>query len=267
MAVITRITTQKKNKDRYNIYMDHGQGEEYAFSVDEAVLVHMHLKKGLEINKPEIEEIIAEDNSKKALNQAIQYLSYRMRSEKEIKEHLYEKGYDDDAVQKAFTHLKKYNYTNDLEFAKAYVRTKMNTSNKGPELIRRELIQKGITEEDLDTALLQFTKELQLESSRAIADKLLKKKSKLSKNELLQQLGQAFMSKGFPKSIADETIKHLEITDQDSEWEAVMYQAQKAHRRYSKYTGWDYEKRMKQFLYRKGFPLTLIDKVITELNS
>ena len=49
MPIITKITTQKKNKERYNIFMDEGKGEQYAFSVDEAVLIKYQLKKGMEL--------------------------------------------------------------------------------------------------------------------------------------------------------------------------------------------------------------------------
>ncbi len=44
MPNITKITTQKKRKDRYNIFVD----EKYAFSVDEEVLLKFHLKKGMD---------------------------------------------------------------------------------------------------------------------------------------------------------------------------------------------------------------------------
>ena len=50
MAVITKITTQQKNQDRFNIFMDYGKGEEYAFSVDSDVLIHFQLKKGMELD-------------------------------------------------------------------------------------------------------------------------------------------------------------------------------------------------------------------------
>lgn len=48
MAIITKITTQQKNQDRFNIFMDYGKGkgEEFAFSVDSDVLIKFQLKKG-----------------------------------------------------------------------------------------------------------------------------------------------------------------------------------------------------------------------------
>lgn len=42
MPFITKISTQKKNTERFNIFLD----EKYAFSVDADVLVRFDLKKG-----------------------------------------------------------------------------------------------------------------------------------------------------------------------------------------------------------------------------
>ena len=42
MQVITKITRQKNNKERYNIYLN----EEFAFSVDESTLIKFGLTKG-----------------------------------------------------------------------------------------------------------------------------------------------------------------------------------------------------------------------------
>ena len=46
MPTITKITTQTKRTDRYNIFID----EKYSFSVDEDVLLKFQLKKGKEID-------------------------------------------------------------------------------------------------------------------------------------------------------------------------------------------------------------------------
>ena len=40
--------------------------------------------------------------------------------------------------------LYRFNYLNDLEFAKAYVRTHVNGGNKGPITLQLELKEKGI---------------------------------------------------------------------------------------------------------------------------
>lgn len=54
MAVITKITRQKRNEERYNIFLN----DEYAFSVDESVLVKYRLTKGMTIDEWTLGELI-----------------------------------------------------------------------------------------------------------------------------------------------------------------------------------------------------------------
>lgn len=63
MPNITKITTQKKRKDRYNIFVD----EKYAFSVDEEVLLKFQLKKGMELDDLLLAEIQFHDEIQKHL--------------------------------------------------------------------------------------------------------------------------------------------------------------------------------------------------------
>src|SRR5690625_7953777 len=85
MEKIFRITTQKKNKQRYNIFLTHEKGDQYSFSVDEAILIEYRLHKGMELSKDLIEKLKENDNFYKSYSLAINYLSYRMRTKKEMR--------------------------------------------------------------------------------------------------------------------------------------------------------------------------------------
>ncbi len=67
MAVITKIEVQKRTKERFNIYIDKGQGEEYGFSVNQAVLIKHGLQKGLEIDEVEIANILYNEEVQKSI--------------------------------------------------------------------------------------------------------------------------------------------------------------------------------------------------------
>ena len=86
MRTITKITTQQKNTERYNIFTDEGSGEQYAFSVDEAVLIKFGLKKGMDLDDFLYTEICYEDDIRKSYNLALHYLGRRMRSESEVRQ-------------------------------------------------------------------------------------------------------------------------------------------------------------------------------------
>lgn len=102
MAVITKIEVQKRSKERFNIYIDKGQGEEYGFSVNEVILIKHGLQKGLEIDEIALGNILYNEEVQKAYLQAISYLSYQMRTKLEIEDFLRKKKWDKPSSLKSF---------------------------------------------------------------------------------------------------------------------------------------------------------------------
>ena len=176
MPIITKISTQKKTDDRYNIYLD----EKFAFGVDEEVLIRFDLRKGKELTEQEITQIQYEDEIRKALNSAINYLSFRMRSKLEIHNHLKKKDWEEPVINEVLNKLTELRYVDNLEFSLAYVRTQVNGAKKGPTVIVRELKQKGISAEHIETAMKEFPKEIQIEHAIQMGGKLVNRSSRFS---------------------------------------------------------------------------------------
>jgi regulatory protein len=268
MPFITKITTQKNNKSRYNIYLDDGNGEKYAFSVDEDVLIKFRLKKGKELDELDLEEIAFADEVSKAFKQALSFLSHRMRSQKEIREYLMKNNTKEAVIPEVLHKLLELNYVNDLEFAKSFVRTQWNTTPKGPDLIWRELLEKGIQNTDAEQAMKEIPSEEVLEKASSLLKKLTKQYQKYSKVQMKQKIEQALLRKGYPNTIIQLVmeIENWEKTN-DEEWESLKYHGLKAHRRYQKLSGYEYEMKMKQALYRKGFSLDLIEQFLQKMKE
>ena len=265
---VTRITTQKNNNERFSIFIDKGSGEEFGFGVDQDVLISFGLRKGVELSDEMLEGIQFEDQIKKGMNYALNYLSYRMRSEKEVKDYLLKKEVPEEAFPKIFEKLKRYGYINDLEFAIAFVRTKINAAGKGPFVIAQELKQKGVTKPMIDQSLEEYSYEQQLEIAKKLAEKKASKLKKSSATEQKQKVNQELRAKGFDRDIIQEVMQQINLDKGDNEeWEALVMQAQKAERRYSKLERREFDHKMKQFLYRKGFPFPLINKYLEEFND
>jgi regulatory protein len=264
MAVITKITIQQKNKDRYNIFMDYGKGEEFAFSVDSDVLIKHQLKKGMEIDDFSFIEIQYQDDIRKAYSKAIFYLSRRMRSEKEIKDHLRQKEIVEPIIQEVIHKLLAQNYINDQEFAFAYARTQMNTTDKGPDIIKSELREKGIEKTIIEMVLEEFSFDLQLEKAIKLCGKNIKKNAKDSKRIIQQKLEQLLQRKGYSFDVIHLAISETDMDDTEDELEAIRFQGEKILRKYHAFTGFEYKQKVKQALYRKGFPLELIEKYLAE---
>lgn len=266
MPIITKITSQQKLTDRYNIFIDDGKGEKYGFSVDEDVLIKYQLKKGMELDDFTVTEIFYQDDIRKAYSQAVQYLATRMRSETEVRKYLHKKEVEEQIVNEVIHKLYQYKFLDDQEFSVAYVRTQMNTTDKGVVVISQELKEKGIAEQLIEAAMLEYPYEKQLEKACGLAEKFLQKKSHESLKASKQKLEQMLIRKGYPFGLITEALGLVEFEeDTFKELKAVEMQGSKLISKYRKYEGYEFRQRMKQALYRKGFALELIDQYLDEL--
>ncbi len=260
MGIITKIAVQQKRADRYNIEVD----GEYAFSADEAVLIEFNLKKGRKLTQAEIEAIQLRDGVQKGLNTAIHFLSIRMRSEKEVRDYLKKKEIEVEAANEIIERLCSMGYLNDEQFADAFVKTQIQTTEKGPLIILRELKEKGI-EENISSELIgQFTEKEQIEKAARMFEKQLRKYKNDSAFLKQKKAEQYVLAKGYSSSVIKKAAAAAE-PDEEQELDALRHQAEKAHRRFKGASPGEYRQKMKAALYRKGFDLSDIDKAIDQL--
>ncbi|QKY71540.1 recombination regulator RecX [Lentibacillus sp. CBA3610] len=266
MSKISRITTQKKHKDRYNIFLDDGQGEKYGFSVDEAVLVEYRLRKNMELDDATITALIQKDTLHKSYTLAINFLSYRMRTKKEIHGYLLKKEVDEEHIAKIMDKLSEEGLVNDNEFAQAFVRTRIQTAEKGPMLVKQELMQKGVDNAIASEAVDMYTFDVQFDKAMKLAAKKLRTDNNKSFQKQIQQLQGTLMQKGFSGEVVQAvTAEFRNEKDDDAEWAALVKQGEKLLRKHQpKYSGFELEQKIKEALYRKGFTIELITIFLDE---
>ena len=100
---ITKLEIQKKNKNRCSVFLD----DEYAFGIDQELIYQYDLKKGRLLSDTDIEQILYQEEKKKAKNRALNFLAYRDRSEKEISDKLRTIGYDAQVSEWVIDELKR----------------------------------------------------------------------------------------------------------------------------------------------------------------
>ena len=258
--MISKIEPQKR-QGRYNVFIN----EEFAFGVDEEVLLHFELKKGLHIDEVLQKQIESEETFYKAYSKVLNYLSYSMRTEKQIKDYLkkHELGHFTDRMLKKLNQMR---LIDDLMYAESYVRTMANVNQKGPSNILQDLKTKGVSENDILDALEQYSEEQQLENAIDLAEKQWNKSKNRSQFESTQKVKQYLVGKGYSFQLADEAIENIDTDkDEDEEYKALQKQADKAYKRYArKYKDYDLTQRLRAFLYNKGFQGELINRYIDE---
>jgi regulatory protein len=260
LPVITKITQQKKDNERYNIFLD----EKYAFSVHETVLVKFGLTKGMSLEDWSIDDMVYEDEIRKAFNRALHYLGFRMRSELEVKKKLLEAGYGEAIVLEAIVKLKNLGFLNDESFSEALVQTQKNSANKGPRAIQQELQKKGIGKELQAQVLESYSEEEQLQIATRLAEKAANSNRSVAPAQLKQKIQNALLRKGYSFDIIKQALENIDFGREEDEWAGITESiGEKAWRRYSsKFSGRNLNNRVKQAMYQKGIPFDRIDAFI-----
>jgi regulatory protein len=137
---ITKIAPAVKTAGRYNVFVD----EKFAFSLDESQLVKIGLKKGDEIDEEKLVELKTESDFGKNYIRAVDLVSRRLRSEKEIRDYAFRKQWTKANAERVVARLHERGYLDDTKFAAAFVRSRAATRNFSAKKMRLELRKKGI---------------------------------------------------------------------------------------------------------------------------
>lgn len=84
------------------------------------------------------------------LDAAYRYLSYRPRSEAEIKHWLHRRGFADEMAEKAIAKLREQNLSDDFAFAQFWKDNRLSFRPKSKRLIKKELRDKKVASEIID---------------------------------------------------------------------------------------------------------------------
>lgn len=258
MGIITKIEVQKRNKNRVNVYIDN----EYSFSCS-AELVYSHdlkLKKSVDIDY--LKEVVNEDNYLKCKNDALRVIEKTYKSEKELREKLIKKEYEEKIIDRALDFLKEYNFLDDSKYADMYIKDKIKLQGKNK--IKYSLIRKGIAEDLIKEKLKAYSGDVELNTALKLAEK---KYAILSKNEndsrkLYKKLGDTLLRNGFSGDIASEVLNKVIIHDESKEEkvkavdEEEVYRA--AEKRYNIISKSEKDKRklykkLSDYLLRRGY--------------
>ncbi len=198
---ITKIAAQKR-ADRVNIYLDGS----FSFGMKATLLADYRLAVGDELTQQRIDEITTADDLALCLDKAYQLLSYRPRSESEIRTRLLTR-FSPETTEKAIKKLLKLRYIGDLEFARWWVEAR--GESRGPALLVTELRQKGIGQNTI-TEVISRDEEAQLKNALALATSK-RRFEALDKDALYKKLGPYLARRGYSYSIAKKVIaKFLE---------------------------------------------------------
>lgn len=210
MSTITKIEIQKRNKERVNLFLD----GEYAFSISAELVYKEHLKVNDEIDYKEIKDLAEKESFSRCKEAALRIIEKNYKTEKEVRDKLKQKGYEENAIEYSIKFLKEYNFINDNYYAKAFISDKLSTM--GSQKIKYNLIQKGISKEIIDEELVNINKE----NEKSIALDMAKKKVGIIRKKetdnykISGKLYRYLISKGYEMSIVSDIVKEVMSLDE-----------------------------------------------------
>lgn len=200
MKKITALQVQKKNPNRVNIHLD----GEFAFGL--ARITAAWLKVGDILSNEKIASLQAEDSQERALQQALLFLSYRVRSEKEIRQNLQKHEFPEEVIETTLEKLRASNLANDPEFARVWVENRNIFRPRSRRAVTMELRQKGLDDETVQAAVSNMDEDaLAYESALKRANRLKGQEW----GEFRKKLSEYLARRGFPYSVIAPVVTRI----------------------------------------------------------
>ena len=145
-------------------------------------------------------------SQEEAFNRAVKFLSYRARSEAEVRRKLAQLGFSRGTVEGAVKKLLSLNLLNDENFARAWTVSRVEGRGYGPLRVERELRQKGVAK-DLIGRVLDETcgRQQGMDRARALLEKRFRGKD-LSDAKNLRRAVSFFRRRGYRDSVIAEVL-------------------------------------------------------------
>ena len=200
MKKITAITVQKKSPSRVNIYLD----GEFAFGL--ARITAAWLKTGDELDDEKIAKLLGEDARERAYQQAMLFLSYRARSEKEIRQNLLKHEIPEEVIEGTLQRLRETGLANDNDFARAWVENRNTFRPRSKKALAIELRQKGLDDEAIQASVSNVDEEaLAYETGLKRATRF----TGLERSEFRKKLSEFLARRGFSYSVIASVVSRI----------------------------------------------------------
>jgi regulatory protein len=202
---ITDLKTQKRNKERVNVYLD----GRYGFSL--AIHLAVPLRRGQELSDQQIAELKEEDEFYKAYERISKFIAHRPRSEAEVRRRMERQEVPPDVAERVIERLSDLDLLDDAEFARLWVENRETFRPRSRRMLRYELRQKGVSERVIDRALEQVDEEA---GARRLALKKGQRLSHLDRSDFRRKLLGYLTRRGFSYELAHRAV--------ESAWESLV---------------------------------------------
>ena len=198
---VTAIQKQRR-EGRINLYLDGS----FALGLTLNAIAAAGLRVGDEIDDDALRSLRRDAAGADATVAALRLLSYRPRSEAELRQRLARRGAPADLMDEAISRLRELGLVDDAAFARTWVEGRSRLSPRSQRLLRRELQAKGIDGEAAREALRPLDDE---DAALRAAERRAAAMRELPYPEFRRRLGDFLRRRGFDSATVRRTAERL----------------------------------------------------------
>jgi regulatory protein len=205
---ITALEPQKRSGDRVNVYLD----DVFAFGL--AVLLAASLRVGMTLTDDEIVALRLADEVERARERALNYLSFRPRSEAELQNYLLENDFSEATVAEVLDRLRGVGLVDDEAFARYWADNRARFRPRGKRMLVQELRQKDVASGVIETTLAEYD---EVAAAQHVAEEQARRLAHLPPNLFRRRLWDRMMRRGFSPDIIQEVLATQPFFQLDTE--------------------------------------------------
>lgn len=219
---ITALIAQKNNPKRINLYID----EKFTIGISLQLAVESKLSVNKNLSVSEIENLLLKINSENLFDIAVNFLSYRPRTRRELVIHLKKKITEqkirsklikisppdtENLVNAVCEKLERLGFLNEKEFILWWVDQRQKHRQKSLWIIKSELLQKGLDKKIIDEVITDNKAEVRtdFENAMTLSEKRLKRISNLSLKLQKESLFSYLRQRGFGYELIQDVIDRI----------------------------------------------------------
>jgi len=193
-----------KNKRNANIFICSTDIGEFELHSD--IIVKSGIKHGVFDDK-NFQSAVQESAKLIAFNLATKYVGSRLKTEQQIKDYLFKKGYYKQTVDSVIEKMKEYKIIDDKTYAETYIRSNSNYSKNK---LKQKLFSSGVKSEFLDESLTEVNDEI---SCKKNAEKYLR--NKIVDKQTIEKLIRRLQGMGYNWETIKSTLNYLKYEENE----------------------------------------------------
>ena len=200
-GTITSIEVQQRNRRRVNVFLD----GDFAFALSLEVATQANLRRDLALSDSVIAELKSEDTQQKTYDAVLNFLSFRPRSEDEVRRYLNRRQAPPELADRLVARLTKSGLLDDEAFTRFWVENRETFSPRSSRALRSELRSKGIDDSTIAASIPNDDGSAAYEAATKKAHRLASADRETFRRKLLGFL----QRRGFSYDVARETVDRV----------------------------------------------------------